>query len=102
MFGKHTDYHGSRGYKVEKPQSGVPGQVGLRISLIVAWAKLQIEKFLRSGAATSKTTWLIRGNEKYFTLLGEKPDGRFSDRPITDIFPTAGAGARRENSGKNP
>jgi len=72
MFGKHADYHGTRRYVAEKPFRTDAGQLGLRASPAFAWLKLQIEKFLRAGAPVSSTTWLLRDDEKHFTMLGAK------------------------------
>lgn len=88
MFGRHTDYHGTRGYAVEKkPSSRDTDQLTLRISLALAWIKLQLEKLLRAGVSTSTTTWLLRGNERHFTLLGVRPEKPRPKVAIADIFP---------------
>ena len=89
MFGRHTDYHGSRRYAAEKPIRRDADNRKLRTSLTLAWLKLQVEKFLRAGAPVSRTTWLVRGDEKHFTMLGLRPAERPSRPAITDIFPIA-------------
>jgi hypothetical protein len=82
MFGKHTDYHGTRKYAAGRPRAA--RQPGLRSSLLVAWVKLQIEKVLRAGTPASTSTLLMRGDEKHFTLLGSTTP---RERPISDLFP---------------
>ena len=82
MFGRHTDYHGTRKYAAGTPP--VARLPGLRSSLIIAWFKLQIEKFLRAGAVASTSTVLMRGDEKHFTTLGSRTS---RERPISDLFP---------------
>ena len=99
MFGKHADYHGTRRYVAEKPFRTDAGQLGLRASPAFAWLKLQIEKFLRAGAPDSSTTWLLRDDEKHFTLLGAKASKRPREPDITDIFPIA---ARDSGAGSKP
>ena len=84
MFGRHTDYHGTRKYAASRPRAARPDQPGLRSSLVVVWLKLQIEKFLRAAAPRSTSTLLMRGEEKHFTTLGSKTS---RERPISDVFP---------------
>jgi hypothetical protein len=90
MFGRHTDYHGTRRYGPGGPASSTPGGLGLRSSLAIAWLKLQVEKFLRAGAPASTSTLLMRGDEKHFTTLG----GPSQERPISDLFPVEADGER--------
>lgn len=90
MFGKHTDYHGSRTYNVEKPRFAMPSQLALKWSFLIAWTKIQIERFLRSGAEASDSIWIMRGNEKHFTMLGGKQLRRSAGRPIIENFPARG------------
>ena len=82
MFGRHTDYHGTRKYAAGTPRAA--RQPGLRSSLVIAWVKLQIEKFLRAAAPATTSTLLMRGDEKHFTTLGSRAS---RERPISDLFP---------------
>lgn len=88
MFGRHTDYHGTRKYAASRPRAARPDQPGLRSSLVIAWLKLQIEKFLGAGAPESTSILLMRGDEKHFTTLGSKTS---RERPISDLFPVEAA-----------
>mgnify|MGYP003578984183 CR=1 FL=1 len=101
MFGRHTDYHGTRRYTVEKPRNGDTDQLTLRVSLALAWIKLQLEKFLLAGAPTSTTTWLLRGTERHFTLLGA-PERPRSKVAIADIFPIEGEARAKAKERRTP
>ena len=87
MFGRHTDYHGTRAYSGEAPNHSRVERSESRASTASAWIRLQIEKFLRAGAPPDTTTWLVRDGERHFTTLGLRPAERKSKPKISDIFP---------------
>lgn len=87
MFGRHTDYHGTRKYADARPHHPRVKRFGLSPSLTLAWVKHQVEKFLRAGAPPDTTTWLVRDGERHFTTLGMPPAERNSKPRISDIFP---------------
>ena len=82
MFGRQTDYQGTRKYAAGTPRA--VRRPGLRSSLVIAWLKLQIEKLLRAGAPAPTSILLMRGDEKHFTTLGSRTS---LQRPISDLFP---------------
>ena len=86
-FLRETDYHGSRRYDGPRPAYLILDHLRLRLSLIVAWAGLQVEKWLHLGARPLRTSSLIDHGEKHFSLLGARPRAARPRRPITDIFP---------------
>lgn len=66
MSFRRKDYHNSRSYEADPP---TPGRG--RLSLAVAWLKLQMDKMLRSGASSSiSPVTLFPGNEGPYSLLG--------------------------------
>lgn len=92
MFGRHTDYHGTRSYAADKASPPRSSEVGLRTSLAFAWIRLQIEKLFRAGPPSSTTAWLMRGDRKSFTKLGSRPP---KEEAISDMFPIANSEARK-------
>lgn len=91
-FFKETDYHGSRTYDVE-PQVPV-NHFGLRLSLTFAWARLQIDKFFRWVAPPVRTSSLMDGGEKHFTMLGSRQRAVTARRRIMELFPVSDAADR--------
>lgn len=83
-FFKETDYHGSRAYAGDPPAH--VDHFRLNLSLTFAWAKLQIEKFMRLGAPPQETSSLLSHGEKHFTLLGSKEQPLPAHRPLSEIF----------------
>jgi hypothetical protein len=86
-FLKETDYHGSRRYGGAQPAHRILDDVRLRVALIVAYVRLNIERLLRFRAAPDRTFSLIDHGEKHFSLLGARPRAVRPRRPITDMFP---------------
>jgi hypothetical protein len=80
MFGRHTDYHGTRSYIADESAQTTNGWFGLQTSLALAWVKLQFEKILRRDG-------MMPGNSQGFTLLGNQRFKRRSVREISQIFP---------------
>ncbi len=96
-FLKETDYHGSRAYDGEPAAEALIDHFRLRVSLTLAWARLQIAKLMRPSVASTRTgtTSLVHRGEKHFTLLGARPRTLPAHRRITEIFPIAVSGSRK-------
>lgn len=79
MSFRRRDFHGSRAYEADSPPSAWD-QFGFRISLTIAWVKMQLDKLLQSGAPSSISgTSLIKGSRGY-SLLGT--DERDAPHPL--------------------
>lgn len=59
----------------------------LRVSLLFSWTRLQIEKLFHVRRAAPRSSSLVHGGEKHFTLLGARRRPAPAPRRITDIFP---------------
>jgi hypothetical protein len=86
-FLRETDYHGSRRYDGAQSARTILDHLRLRVSLIVAYVGLQIEKLRHLGVSPLRPSALIDHGEKHFSLLGARPRAARPRRPITDIFP---------------
>ena len=74
-LGGNMDYHGSRAYAPDVPSS-TDGRWLSRLSVgLATWAKKKFELLLRLGAEqTAETIWLVRGEERHFSVLGSEPN----------------------------
>ena len=86
-FIRETDYHGSRRYDGAQSANLILDHLRLRVSLIVAYVGVQIQKMLHFGVAPLRTSSLIDHGEKHFASLGVRPRAVRMRRSITDIFP---------------
>ena len=75
MSFRRNDYHNSRTYEADPPTPAAGG-----LSLAIAWAKLQLDKLLRSGTPTSIATYSVLGSDGH-----DRPSGKLE----TSVFPTA-------------
>lgn len=88
MSFRRKDFHGPRIYEADPPASA-GSQFGFSISLTIAWVKLQLDKLLQSGAASSISGTSLLEKCRGYSLLGA--DGR-------DASPTA---ARMPRTGRS-
>lgn len=88
MFGGHTDYHGSRSYADSGADRTPFDQIGLRMSLAAAWAKLRIARLFHPRSASPSEDWLVRRGERHFTVLGQSQWQR-SSRVISELLAIA-------------
>jgi hypothetical protein len=70
-LGSHMDYHGSRAYAPD-PDSAIAGSWVKRLAgPLAAWTKHMLEMLFKPGAReAAETVWLVRGDERHFSVLG--------------------------------
>ena len=93
-FLKETEFSGRRTYEREAATHVVADDFRLRVSLTFAWARLQVEKFMRLWVAPRQASSLVHHGEKHFTLLGTRRPALPARRPITDVFPLSPSNGR--------
>ena len=72
-LGSQMDYHGSRSYAPDLPS---PAE-GSWLRRIRAWTKEKLGQLLRPGAEhAAETMWLVHGEERHFSVLGDEYDRR--------------------------
>lgn len=93
-LGGQMDYHGSRTYAKDLP-SAAGSWVGRQASRLAAWTKQKLEFLLRSGAEQASETWLVRGDDRHFSLLGAEYDRKPRRGAAPCPFPEGEARTRR-------
>jgi len=94
-LGGQMDYHGSRAYAPDLPTSTDGNCLKRSGARLTAWAKQKLETLLRPGAKQAAETWLVRGDERHFSVLGAEYDRRPRGAPAPCPFPEGEARARR-------
>ena len=95
-LGGQIDFHGSRAYAVDLPTSAERNWARRNAARLTAWAKRKVESLLRPGAEqAAETMWLVRGDERHFSLLGAEYDRKPRGAPATRSLPEGEARVRR-------
>jgi len=93
LFLKETDYHSSRAYGRALAAQTLVDHCRLRVSLTLAWARLQIRKLLRPNASTH-TSSRRRPGDKNVAARSTPPQVVPVRRPISELFPVPSPDAR--------
>lgn len=94
-LGGHGDYSGSRAYAPDLAPPATGSWLKRLGESLAAWTKPKLEWLLRPGADQAAETWLVRGKERHFSLLGLEYDGRPRRAVAPCPFPEAGVRVRR-------
>ena len=86
MFGGQRDYHGTRSYTADVEGKPAIGLLRLRAAFLLAWARIQLEKLFPPCGPSSREDWLVKDNERHFTLLGQ-PSDRGTFRAASQTIP---------------
>ena len=92
-LGRHMDYHGSRAYGPDVPPSSSGSWVARHAGRLAAWTKQKLEMLLKPGADQAAELWLVRGEERHFSILGSDDDND-RRRTVASPWPVAEGGVR--------
>ena len=94
MSFRRKDFHGGRAYAPHPSDEGNL-RLGSRVSLLIAWVKLQISR-LTPDSSTSAGQGLSRRKNEGFSLLGSSDKRHVQVRKLdTEVFPMAQRRERR-------
>ena len=88
----HVGYHSFRGYAPDSASATAGGLIGR----LTAGVKRVLEMFLKLGAReTAETVWLVKGDERHFSVLGSTRDDKRPHTVAPCPFPENQARTRR-------
>ena len=92
----HVDYHGFRGYEPDPASATAASLIERLAGGLSAGVKRVIEMFLKLGAReTAETVWLVKGDERHFSVLGSTRDDKRPHTVAPCPFPEGQARTRR-------
>ena len=94
-LGTHPNYHGSRAYAPDLPSLTPVSWLKRLAGPLAAWTEHLLDMLLKPGArVAAETVWLIRGDERHFSVLGCAPSAKGRGAPES-LWPEGDARLRR-------